>query len=119
MKKILIADDSEFIRKVLKDTLSQEYKVVTANTGKKTLDMFKKEKPDMVLLDIIMPDGEEEGIQVLKKLIKMDRKALVIMITAVGQDTIRKKCRTIGARDYVIKPFSEEDVLKKVNEYLK
>lgn len=119
MKKILVADDSEFIRKVLKDTLSTEYEVVTANNGKKTLDMYKKEKPDLVLLDIIMSEGEEEGIKVLEKLIAMDKKAVVIMITAVGQDTIKEECKGLGAKGYVTKPFSEEDVLKEVSKYLK
>lgn len=118
MKKILVADDSEFIRKVLKETLSSEYKVVIANTGKKTLVMYKKEKPDLVLLDIIMPEGEEEGLQVLEKLIDMDKKAVIIMITAVGQDMIRAECKKLGAKDYIVKPFSEDDVLKKVRKYL-
>lgn len=119
MKKILVADDSEFIRKVLKETLSAEYEVVMANTGKKALAMYEKEKPDLVLLDIIMPEGEEEGIQVLKKLINMDKKTVVIMITAVGQDTIRQECKALGVKDYITKPFSEDDVLKKVSKYLK
>jgi two-component system, chemotaxis family, chemotaxis protein CheY len=66
-----------------------------------------------------MPDGEEEGIQVLEKLIKINKKALIIMITALGQDTIKEKCMKLGARDYITKPFSEEDVLKKVSKYLK
>jgi two-component system, chemotaxis family, chemotaxis protein CheY len=119
MKKILVADDSEFIRKVLKDTLSPEYEVVTANTGKKAIDVYKKENPDMVLLDIIMPDGEEEGLLVLKKLIAMDKKAVIIMITAVGQNTIKEECKKLGAKGYIIKPFSEEDVLKEVKKFLK
>lgn len=118
MKKILVADDSEFIRKVLKETLSPKYEVVMAKTGKATLDSYKKEKPDLVLLDIIMPEGEEEGIQVLEKMMDMDKKATVIMITAVGQETIREECKGLGAKDYIVKPFSEEEVLKKVRKYL-
>lgn len=118
MKKILVADDSEFIRKVLKESLSSEYEVVMANTGKKTLEVYKKEKPDLVLLDIIMPEGEEEGIQVLETLMAADKDAAVIMITAVGQDTIRAECKRLGAKGYITKPFSEEDVLKEVKKYL-
>lgn len=119
MKKILVADDSEFIRKVLKESLSSEYEVVMANTGKKVLDMYKKEKPDLVLLDIIMPEGEEEGLRVLEKLMEMDKNALVIMITAVGQDTIRAECKGLGAKGYITKPFSEDEVLGLVRKYLK
>lgn len=118
MKKILVADDSEFIRKVLKDTLSPEYKVITANTGKKALELYLKEKPDMVLLDIIMPDGEEEGVLVLKKLMQADKEAVVCMITAVGQDTMRKECRKLGAKGYIAKPFSEDDVLAEVRKQI-
>lgn len=119
MKKILVADDSEFIRKVLKESLSSKYEVVLANTGEKTIEMYKKEKPDLVLLDIIMPEGEEEGIQVLEKLIAMDKKAVVIMLTAVGQDTIRAECKGLGVKGYITKPFSEEEVLKEVRKHLK
>ncbi len=119
MKKILVADDSEFVRKVLKETLSPEYKVVMANTGKKTLAMYRKEKPDLVLLDIIMPEGEEEGIQVLEKIIEIDKKAVVIMITAVEQDMIRAECQGLGAKGFITKPLSEEHVLTTVGKFLK
>ena len=119
MKKILVADDSEFIRKVLKDTLSPKYEVVMASTGKKAIEAYKKEKPDLVLLDIIMPEGEEEGLTVLEELIKMDKEAVIVMITAVGQDTIKAECKGLGAKGYIVKPFSEKDVLKEVGKYLK
>jgi two-component system, chemotaxis family, chemotaxis protein CheY len=119
MKKVLVTDDSEFIRKVIKDILSPQYDVVTANNGKKAVAMFKKEKPDMVLLDIIMPDGEEEGLIALKKLKALDGNVPVIMISAVGQDTVQEECKKLGAADYITKPFSEEDVLEKVGKYLK
>lgn len=118
MKKILVVDDSEFIRKVLKETLSAQYSVVMASTGKKALEVYKKEKPDLVLLDIIMPGGEEEGMKVLEKIIDIDKESLVIMITAVGQETIRQECKKLGARDYIVKPFDEDDVLKTVKKYL-
>ena len=120
MKKILIADDSLFMRQILKNTLSgeKEYEIVEADSGAKTLEQFKKEKPDLTLLDIIMPEGEEEGLRVLETLKKGDPQTRVIMITAVGQDAIIKKCKKLGATDYIVKPFDEKQVVKTVEKSL-
>lgn len=118
MKKILVADDSLFMRKILKDFLSREYAVVEADSGATTMEKFKKEKPDLVLLDIIMPEGEEEGLKVLKNVMKSRPQTKVIMITAVGQDAIMEECRKLGAKDYIVKPFDEKQVAEMVHKYL-
>lgn len=118
MKKILIADDSLFMRKMLRDILSDKYEIVEAETGIKAEGQIKKEKPDLVLLDIIMPEGEEEGIIVLKKVMKANPKAKVVMITAVGQDAIVEECKKAGASDYIIKPFDKEKVITTVAKHL-
>ena len=117
-KKILIADDSLFMRKMLKDILSDKYEIVEADQGKKAEKQIEKEKPDLVLLDIIMPEGEEEGIIVLKKVMKANPNAKVVMITAVGQDTIVEECKKAGAADYIIKPFDKEKVVNTVAKHL-
>ncbi len=114
MKKILIADDSLFLRKMLKDILSKDYELVEADTGKTTLQQLKKEKPDLIILDIVMPKGEEEGIRVLKEIIKTNPETPIVMITAVGQDTITGGCKGLGAKDYIAKPFDNEQVLEPV-----
>ena len=122
MRKILIADDSLFMRKVLADILSKnsecKYEIVEADTGEKALKQFKKEKPDLVLLDIIMPEGEEEGLRALQEIIKINPKAQVVMVTAVGQDAIIKNCKKLGARDYITKPFNDKRVIGIVEKYL-
>jgi len=118
MKKILIADDSLFMRMTLKNILSKEYEIVEADTGVKTLQQFKKEKPDMVLLDIVMPEGEEEGVRALRKIMKDNPKACVVMVTAVGQDAIIEECSKLGARDYIVKPFDEKLVAETVEKCL-
>ena len=118
MKKILIADDSMFMRKMLKDILSGKYRTVEAGSGKETKEQFKNEKPDLTLLDIIMPEGEEEGIGVLREIIKSDPKARVMMITAVGQDAIVDECKNLGAADFIVKPFDAKLVAAKVQKYL-
>ena len=117
-KKILIADDSLFMRKMLKDILSDNYEIVEAESGSKVEKQIKTERPDLTLLDIIMPEGEEEGIRVLKEIKKNNKNAQVVMITAVGQDAVIEECKKLGAGDYVIKPFDKEKVIKTVQKYL-
>lgn len=116
MSKILIADDSLFMRRILKDILSEDYKVVEADSGAKALEIFEKENPDLVLMDIIMPDGEEEGVTVLRSIMEKDPDAQVVMITAVGQDAIIDQCRKLGAKDYIVKPFDAKLVVETVEK---
>ena len=121
MKKILIVDDSLFMRSVLKDILSKldvEHQIIEAGSGATALEIFKKEKPDLILLDIIMPDGEEEGIQVLQKIMKNNSKTKIIMISAVGQDLIVQKCKRLGAKDFIMKPFDKEQIVKTAEKCL-
>ena len=118
MKKILIADDSLFMRMSLKDNLPEGHEVVEADSGAKALELFESQKPDLVLLDIVMPEGEEEGVKVLREIMQSDPQACVVMITAVGQDAIIEECKKLGARDYIIKPFDEEQIAEKVQKYL-
>ena len=118
MSNILIADDSLFMRRILKDILSEQYEVIEADSGAKALEQFEKEKPDLVLLDIIMPAGEEEGITVLRSIMEKYPEARVIMITAVGQDAIIEECRKLGAKDYIVKPFDAKLVTETVEKCL-
>lgn len=117
MKKILIVDDSLFMRTVLRDLLSERYEIIEANEGNKAIQQWKKENPDLVLLDIIMSDGEDEGVRVLRSIMQADPEARVIMITAVGQKATIEECKRLGARDYIIKPFHEEQVLETVGKW--
>jgi len=136
MKKILIADDSLFMRNILKDILvkvlgasekgnpafgqnpADGFKILEAASGPEALKQFETERPDLMLLDIIMPEGEEEGIKVLLRVMKRDPNQRVIMITAVGQDEIKEKCKKLGARDYIMKPFNEEQIAETVRKHL-
>ena len=116
MKKILIADDSLFMRMSLKDNLPDGYEVIEADSGAKALELFESQKPDLVLLDIVMPEGEEEGVKVLREIMQSDPQACVIMITAVGQDAIIEECKKLGARDYIVKPFDEQQIAETVQK---
>ena len=117
-KKILIADDSLFMRMTLRNNLIKEYEIVEADSGAEALEQFQKEKPDLVLLDIVMPQGEEEGVRVLKEIMKNNPQAQVVMITAVGQEAIIEECKKLGAKDYIVKPFDEKLVNETVEKYL-
>ncbi len=117
-KKILIVDDSLFMRMTLRNNLIGEYEIVEADSGAEALEQFQKEKPDLVLLDIVMPQGEEEGIRVLKEIMKNHPQAQIVMITAVGQEAIIEECKKLGAKDYIVKPFDEKLVNETVEKYL-
>ena len=118
MAKVLVADDSLFMRKILKDMLSGQYEVVEADSGSTALAQLEHEKPDLTLLDIIMPEGEEEGVKTLRAIMKKDPEAKVVMITAVGQDAVMQECHRLGAQGYIVKPFDAELVVKTVEECL-
>lgn len=119
MKTILVADDSLFMRTVIKDILADRYTVVEAGSGRECLKQFELTRPDLVLLDVVMPDGEEEGLRVLKWIMSADPEAKVVMITALGQqDAIVKECMSLGAKGCIDKPFKEEQILGLVADCL-
>ena len=118
MVKVLVADDSLFMRNILNDILSDQYEIVEADSGLAALRQVEHEKPDLTLLDIIMPEGEEEGIKTLRSIMEKDPEARVVMITAVGQEAIMQECYGLGAKGYITKPFDPKLVLKTVEECL-
>jgi two-component system chemotaxis response regulator CheY len=112
--KILIVDDSQFMRGVLRDILLPlGCELIDAEDGKVALEKFEQEKPDLILLDIIMPTID--GIEVLKKI---DKKVKVIVISAVGQEKMVQEAKVLGALDYIVKPFDNEKVLETVKKAL-
>jgi len=118
MKKILIVDDSMFMRKVLRDLLPDACEVIEAGSASKAVELFRAERPDLVLLDIIMPDEEQAGIGVLSTLKEIDPDAQVVMITALGQDVIVEQCKELGAREYLTKPFDDKKVRETIERCL-
>ncbi len=118
MRKILIVDDSVFMRTVLADLLSREYQIVQADSKETALLKAEEESPDLVLLDIVMPGGEEEGILALKALTKAHPRLPVVMVTAIGQIAIIEQCTKLGAAGYIAKPFEEQVVFETVRKLL-
>jgi CheY-like chemotaxis protein len=114
MAKILICDDSQFMRNVVRDILNKtKHELSEVENGKQVIEFCASEKPDLLLLDIIMP--EMDGIDVLKEL---DKDIKVIIVSAVGQDKMVDEAKALGALDYIVKPFDEKDLLAKVSSVL-
>ena len=115
-KNILICDDAAFMRMMIKDILTKNgYNVAgEAENGLKAVEKFKEVNPDLVLMDITMP--EMDGIQALKEIKKIDGGAKVIMCSAMGQQAMVIDSIQSGAKDFIVKPFQQDRVLEAVRK---
>ena len=115
-KNILICDDAAFMRMMIKDILTKNgYAVVgEAENGLKAVEKYNETKPDLVLMDITMP--EMDGIQALKKIREVDPGAAVIMCSAMGQQAMVIEAIQSGAKDFIVKPFQAERVIEAVRK---
>jgi len=116
-KRILVVDDAAVIRLMLKKILeSDEYEVVgDAGTGMEAVAKYQELKPDLVTMDITMPDMD--GIQAVKEIRKIDPEAKIVMCSAMGQKMMVLEAIEAGAANFIVKPFDEpkvKEVLKKV-----
>ncbi len=117
-KKIIVTDDAPIIRLMIKDILLYNgYDVVKeCSNGKEALMAYKELKPDLVTMDIVMP--EMDGIEALEKILEFDKNARVVMVTAVDQRESLMKAIRLGATDYIVKPFENDRVLSAVKKAL-
>jgi DNA-binding NtrC family response regulator len=117
MEKILVIDDNKNMQLILKNILTDEgYDIETVGNGKGGLKLVKELKPDLVLLDIRLP--QMNGMEVLQKIKEFDDDALVIMITAFGDIKTAVQAMKLGAYDYVTKPFINEDLTITIEKAL-
>lgn len=119
-KKILLIDDAEFMRKLIKDFLEKEgYKVICAKSGCEGLLKVASEKPDLVILDVVMPDID--GFEVCKILREDDSNDLmpIIILTSQHEEDDKLKGLELGADDYIIKPFNPRELIGRVKNILK
>ena len=118
MAKVLIVDDAAFMRMMIKDILTKNgYNVVgEAENGAKGVEKYNELKPDLVLMDITMP--EMDGIAALKAIKASDAGATVIMCSAMGQQAMVIESITAGAKDFIVKPFQADRVLEAVKKVL-
>ncbi|ERI90873.1 chemotaxis protein CheY [Clostridiales bacterium oral taxon 876 str. F0540] len=118
MAKVLIVDDAAFMRMMIKDILEKNgFEVVgEANNGIKAVEIYKKEKPDVVTMDITMPDMD--GIEAVKEIRSFDPGAKIIMCSAMGQQTMVMDAIRAGARDFIVKPFQPDRVLEAIRKVI-
>ncbi|MGN0308663.1 MAG: response regulator [Lachnospiraceae bacterium] len=117
-KNILICDDAAFMRMMIKDILTKNgYNVVgEAENGAKGVERYNELKPDLVLMDITMP--EMDGIAALKAIKSADPAACVIMCSAMGQQAMVIESIQAGAKDFIVKPFQADRVLEAVKKVI-
>lgn len=115
-KNILICDDAAFMRMMIKDILTKNgYNIAgEAENGAKAVEKYNELKPDLVLMDITMP--EMDGIEALKKIKAGDPNAMVIMCSAMGQQAMVIESIQSGAKDFIVKPFQQDRVLEAVRK---
>ena len=118
MAKILLVDDAAFMRMMLKNTLSQAgyTDLIEAEDGVKAVEAYTAEKPDLVFMDITMPN--KDGLETLKEIKAMDPGATVVVCSAMGQEAMVMDSIKSGAKDFIVKPFKPERVLSTVKKIL-
>lgn len=121
MKKILIVDDQIEVRELVEVTLRiGDYKILQAENGPQALEIARAEKPEMMLLDVQMPQGGMDGFEVCETLKKDPQTSgiTIVMLTSMGQEVDKARGKEVGADDYFTKPFSPLALMNKVDEVL-
>ena len=118
MAKILIVDDAAFMRMMIKDTLTREgyTDIYEASDGAEAVEAYDIYHPDLVIMDITMPNLD--GLSALKLIKEKDKQASVIMCSAMGQESIVIEAIKAGAKDFIVKPFKPERFLKTVSNII-
>ncbi|MGG7163918.1 response regulator [Clostridium ihumii] len=118
MAKVLIVDDATFMRMMIKDILEKNGFTVVgeAPNGIKAVEIYKAEKPDVVTMDITMPDMD--GIEAVKAIKAFDPAAKIIMCSAMGQQSMVMDAIKAGAKDFIVKPFQADRVLEAINKVI-
>ncbi len=116
MARIMIVDDAEFMRMIIRDILLIHGHEVVAEVGdgEEALQTYIEIKPDIVLMDIIMPDMD--GKEALKKILVMDPEAKVVMCSSLGQQAVITESMKIGAMGFIVKPFEPEGMLEVIRK---
>lgn len=116
MKRVLIVDDAAFMRLSIKTMITKAGFEVAgeAKNGIEAVKKYKELKPDVVTMDITMP--EMTGIEAVKMIMQMDPNAKILMVSAMGQESLVKESIVSGARSFIVKPFTEEQVIQSLNK---
>ena len=112
-QKVLIVDDAAFMRSMIADIVGKQegFEVVgQASTGAEAVERYRELKPDLVTMDIVMP--EMDGIEATRKIMQENPEARIVMCSALGQEALVIESIAAGARDFIVKPFTAEKVLQ-------
>jgi two-component system chemotaxis response regulator CheY len=117
-KTVLIVDDVAFARRVIKEILTAaKYTVIgEASNGDEAVNLYAKYKPDFVTMDVVMP--VKGGIEATRMILDQNKDARIIMVSAMGHEQLLMEAINAGARDYILKPFSPEDLIKAIDKLL-
>jgi len=117
-KRILIVDDANFMRMVVKDTLSPHGFEICgeAADGKQAVTMYEELKPDLVTMDITMK--EKDGLETAREILIKDPDARIVMVTALGQEKMLMDSLALGVKDFVVKPFEPNRIVTAVEKAL-
>ncbi len=112
--RVLIVDDAIFMRKMISDILVENDMEIVgeADTGAKAIERYKELRPDLVTMDIIMP--EMNGIDAVRKILEHDAQARIVMCSALGQQALVQEAIAAGAKDFLIKPFNAARVVEVI-----
>jgi two-component system chemotaxis response regulator CheY len=121
MGTVLVVDDASFMRAVLKKLILQAgHEVIAeAGSGDEAINQFQQAKPDLVLMDIVMPPGAKakDGIEALKHIMTTNPEAKVVMCSSMGQQVLIADALKAGAKDFVVKPFQPQKVMEVLSKY--
>lgn len=117
-KKIMIVDDAMFMRHLIRKNLEEAgyHSIIEAADGETALVLFRQERPDLTILDITMPGIS--GLEVLEELRREEPEAVVVMCSAVGQESLIMEAISKGAADFIVKPFKAEEFIKIISHSL-
>jgi len=116
-KQVLLVDDSEFMRNLLREILEEEFEIADeAENGVEAVEMYKQYEPDLVMMDIVMPI--RDGIEATAEIKEFDSGAHIIMCTSIGQEEKMKKAVKAGADGYITKPFQKPSVMDAISDVL-
>ena len=119
-KGVLVVDDAQFVRNRIKKVIEKmnfAEVVGEASNGIEAISLYKKLKPDLVTMDLVMPNID--GIKAIEEIMKFDKKAKIVVISAMGQELSILEATEKGAKDYIKKPFKEEEIYRTIEKFLK
>lgn len=116
---VLVADDEENVRRLVSSMLAKYYTILEASDGEEAVDMTRSQKPNLVLMDIMMPNVDGYTAASMLKTDEATKHIPIVMLTAVGQELNKKLAQTMGANGYITKPFTQQDLLHTIGRLMK